>query len=89
MCAELEWDLFQGFSESAAMQLLQHRWPGNVRELKNVVERSLHRWGDPITPVGQVVLDPFVSPYAEPAAAGAAAAGAAAADAAAVGIAVS
>jgi psp operon transcriptional activator len=65
MCAELEWDLFQGFSDHAAMQLLKHRWPGNVRELKNVVERSLHRWGDPGSPVGQVVLDPFKSPYAD------------------------
>ncbi|MCZ6831815.1 MAG: phage shock protein operon transcriptional activator [Gammaproteobacteria bacterium] len=65
MCAELEWDLFQGFTDAAAMQLLRHRWPGNVRELKNAVERSLHRWGDPNTPVGEVVLDPFVSPYVD------------------------
>ncbi len=65
MCAELEWDLFRGFADNAAMQLLQHRWPGNVRELKNVVERSLHRWGDPNTLVGEVILDPFVSPYAD------------------------
>ena len=65
MCTELEWDLFRGFTDAAAMQLLRHRWPGNVRELKNAVERSLHRWGDPNTPVGEVVLDPFISPYAD------------------------
>jgi psp operon transcriptional activator len=65
MCAELEWDLFQGFTDAAALQLLRHHWPGNVRELKNAVERSLHRWGDPTKPVGNVVLDPFVSPYAD------------------------
>jgi psp operon transcriptional activator len=65
MCAELEWDLFPGFADAAAMQLLRHRWPGNVRELKNAVERSIHRWGDPNNPVGEIVLDPFVSPYAD------------------------
>ena len=65
MCAELEWDLFPGFADPAAMQLLRHRWPGNVRELKNAVERSIHRWGDASTPIGEIVLDPFVSPYAD------------------------
>ena len=65
MCSELEWDLFQGFTDEAAMVLLRHRWPGNVRELKNAVERSVSRWGDPGTPVGEVVIDPFQSPYSD------------------------
>lgn len=65
MSSEMGWDLFQGFTEEAALTLLQHNWPGNVRELKNVVERSVSRWGDPGTPVGEVVLDPFQSPYTD------------------------
>jgi len=65
MCSELGWEYFQGFTEAAARTLLQHPWPGNVRELKNVVERSLSRWGDPSSPVGEVVLDPFTSPFAD------------------------
>lgn len=65
MCAELGWDLFAGFSPSAMAELQTHEWPGNVRELKNAVERSMHRWGDPAAPVGDVVIDPFVSPYEE------------------------
>ncbi|MEE4190584.1 MAG: phage shock protein operon transcriptional activator [Halieaceae bacterium] len=63
MCSELGWELFQGFSEKAARQLLEYPWPGNVRELKNVVERSVSRWGNPDAPVGDVVIDPFDSPY--------------------------
>ena len=63
MCSELGWEVFPGFSEAAARQLLQYPWPGNVRELKNVVERSLYRWGDASRPVADIVLDPFVSPY--------------------------
>lgn len=65
MCAELGWDLFAGFSERAMRALEAHPWPGNIRELKNAVERSLHRWGDPQTPVDEVVVDPFDSPYIE------------------------
>ena len=69
MCAELGWDLFAGFTPEAMAALQQHRWPGNVRELKNVVERSLYRWGIADEPVGDVVIDPFLSPFAdEPAA---------------------
>ncbi|MCY4428745.1 MAG: phage shock protein operon transcriptional activator [Halieaceae bacterium] len=63
MCSELGWEAFPGFTEAAAEQLLHHPWPGNVRELKNVVERSLYRWGDASRPVADIVLDPFVSPY--------------------------
>ncbi|MEM1436129.1 MAG: phage shock protein operon transcriptional activator, partial [Pseudomonadota bacterium] len=50
------------FTPEARQQLLNHRWPGNVRELKNVVERSVYRW-DVEEPIGEIVLDPFASPY--------------------------
>jgi psp operon transcriptional activator len=63
MCTELGWELFAGFSAAAMEQLTRYPWPGNIRELKNAVERSLYRWGDPGSPVGQVVIDPFVSPF--------------------------
>lgn len=63
MSAELGWELFPGFSEPAMAALRNHHWPGNVRELKNVVERSLYRWGDTGTEVDEVVIDPFVSPF--------------------------
>ncbi len=65
MCAELGWDMFAGFTPGAMQTLLAHPWPGNVRELKNAVERSLHRWGDPVEPVAEVVINPFLSPYEE------------------------
>jgi psp operon transcriptional activator len=65
MCSELGWDLFQGFTDGAALQLLEYPWPGNVRELKNAVERSVSRWGNPDAPVGEIVLDPFDSPFAD------------------------
>ncbi len=63
MSAELGWELFSGFTESALGALQQHLWPGNIRELKNAVERSLFRWNDPDTPVARVIIDPFVSPF--------------------------
>jgi psp operon transcriptional activator len=63
MAAELGWSRFPGFTEAAAALLDRHAWPGNVRELKNVIERSLYRWGDAETPVGRIVLDPFESPW--------------------------
>lgn len=67
MCSEIGWDLFPGFSEDAMATLLAHDWPGNVRELKNVVERSMYRWGNPAEPVGDIVIDPFLPPWpAEP-----------------------
>ena len=69
MCVELGWDMFAGFTPEAMQTLLAHPWPGNVRELKNAVERSLHRWGDPLEPVGEVVINPFLSPFEEQAAA--------------------
>jgi psp operon transcriptional activator len=65
MCTELGWELFSGFTPAAMDTLAAYNWPGNVRELKNVVERSLYRWGDPASAVGAVVLNPFNSPYGE------------------------
>jgi psp operon transcriptional activator len=59
MVAELGWPFFQGFSETALKSLKTHSWPGNIRELKNVVERSVYRWGDQETPVQSVVINPF------------------------------
>jgi len=63
MSAELGWEMFPGFSANALTILQAYRWPGNVRELKNVVERSIYRWGNPDAPVNTIVVDPFVSPY--------------------------
>lgn len=58
-CAELGWELFPGFGSNARQQMLEHTWPGNIRELKNVVERSIYRWGNHQRPVSTMVLDPF------------------------------
>ena len=63
MAVELGWAGFAGFTDAAAATLATHPWPGNVRELKNVVERSLYRWGDAEMPVGAIVLDAFESPW--------------------------
>jgi psp operon transcriptional activator len=63
MAAELGWPRFPGFAPRVLDELASHAWPGNVRELKNVVERALYRWGDADRPVGQLVLDPFDSPW--------------------------
>ncbi len=64
MCAELGWELFPGFTERAMETLYEWHWPGNVRELKNVVERSIYRWEDPNSQVDEIILDPFVCPFA-------------------------
>ena len=63
MAAELGWPRFPGFTTKVQEQLATWGWPGNVRELKNVVERALYRWGDADTPIGQLVIDPFESPW--------------------------
>jgi psp operon transcriptional activator len=63
MAAELGWPRFAGFTADATAQLDSYPWPGNVRELKNVVERSLYRWGDAETAVGRIIVDPFESPW--------------------------
>ena len=61
MCHELGWELFPGFAQAAMGTLLDHTWPGNVRELKNVVERSVYRWGNPQEPIEQIIVDPFAN----------------------------
>ena len=63
MAAELGWPGFPGFTDKALALLNTHDWPGNVRQLKNVIERSLYRWGDAGAPVGHIILDPFESPW--------------------------
>ena len=62
MSKELGREVFPGFSSDAVRLLLSHAWPGNIRELKNVVERCVYRT-EAGKPVGEVVLDPFESPY--------------------------
>jgi psp operon transcriptional activator len=64
MSAELGWELFPGFADAALQALQDFSWPGNIRELKNAVERSLYRWGDSENAIAEIVLDPFVSPFA-------------------------
>ena len=63
MSHELGWELFAGFSYHAREQLVNHSWYGNVRELRNVVERSLYRWGQPNELVPSVYLDVFSKPW--------------------------
>ncbi|MEM7709109.1 MAG: phage shock protein operon transcriptional activator [Pseudomonadota bacterium] len=63
MAAELQYDLFPGFSADALKDLMDYRWPGNVRELKNVVERAVYRWGPSEEPIDQIQFDPFESPF--------------------------
>lgn len=65
MSAELDWDYFPGFSDTALSALGGYDWPGNIRELKNVVERSLHRHGDAETPVAALIVDPFTPPWTD------------------------
>ncbi len=60
---ELGREYFAGFSPEAEARLLAHHWPGNVRELKNVVERSVYRHPEADTPVAEIVLHPFGSPW--------------------------
>lgn len=63
MASELSWSRYPGFTPEARDQLDDHGWPGNVRELKNVVERSVYRWGNEAEPVGRILFDPFDSPW--------------------------
>lgn len=60
---ELEWESFPGFDPEAEAVLLDYPWPGNVRELKNVVERAVYKAPEKNAPVGNLVLDPFESPW--------------------------
>lgn len=66
MTREMGGPQFAGFGMDAMRVLMKHAWPGNVRELKNVVERNLYHWVREQgweTPVNQIVLDPFASPW--------------------------
>ena len=63
MASELKWSYFPGFSARASSALLRNRWPGNVRELKNTIERTVYRAEDPETPIKEISLDPFDSPF--------------------------
>ena len=63
---ELGWEYFPGFTDDAISQMTQYEWPGNVRELRNVVERSVFRWGAPDIPVNNIVLNPFEPESATP-----------------------
>lgn len=63
MAAELGWDEWPGFAAHVAKSLEEHPWPGNVRELRNVVERAVYRWDNWDHPIGEVVFDPFDSPW--------------------------
>ncbi len=62
-CDELDSLDFAGFSEEVLTQLNQHTWPGNVRELRNVIERSLFRFGELGEPLSELSLQPFDAPW--------------------------
>lgn len=64
MSTELGWEMFPGFSKKVETQLRQHPFYGNVRELKNIVERSVYRWGNAHEVISRLVIDPFDSPWA-------------------------
>ena len=63
MAAEIGWERWPGFADHVRRQLDEYPWPGNVRELRNVVERSVYRWGDWEAPIAHVQFDPFDSPW--------------------------
>ena len=63
MAAELGWQEWPGFADHVADAMENHPWPGNVRELRNVVERAVYRWDSWETAIGEVVFDPFDSPW--------------------------
>jgi psp operon transcriptional activator len=63
MAAELGWDEWPGFADHISAAMEEHPWPGNVRELRNVVERAVYRWDNWDHPIGEVIFDPFDSPW--------------------------
>ena len=63
MASDLEWLQFPGFTNDAMEAMLDYPWPGNIRELKNVVERAIYCAWDGEAPVGDIIFDPFDSPY--------------------------
>jgi psp operon transcriptional activator len=68
MSAELEWPNWPGFTPRAVAELENYAWPGNVRELRNVVERAVYRHEDPERAIGEIIFNPFHSPWAPAAA---------------------
>ena len=52
------------FTEKAEEILRKHDWPGNVRELKNAVERAVSRSIEGGSLIREIILDPFVAPFA-------------------------
>jgi psp operon transcriptional activator len=64
MSTELGWEVFPGFTAEVQEQLRKHPFYGNVRELKNIVERSVYRWGNAELEIAELVIDPFISPWA-------------------------
>ncbi|HIJ66102.1 MAG TPA: phage shock protein operon transcriptional activator [Candidatus Hydrogenedentes bacterium] len=52
------------FTDNAVEALEQYPWPGNVRELKNVIERAVYRSDSSTIDDGDIVFDPFQSPFA-------------------------
>ena len=63
MAAVLGWDEWPGFGPRALAAMEGHDWPGNVRELRNVIERAIYRWADPMKPIDALNFDPFASPW--------------------------
>jgi len=63
MAIEIGWHEWPGFTTEARKALKAYPWPGNIRELKNVVERAVYRWGDPVSPIAAIPFDPFDSPW--------------------------
>jgi psp operon transcriptional activator len=64
MASEIGWTEWPGFGPEASAKLAAYDWPGNVRELRNVIERAVYRWPDPMTAIEQLEFDPFASPWA-------------------------
>ena len=63
MSVELGWAQFPGFTRPALAQLKSHPFHGNIRELKNVIERSVYRWGNAEKPLNRLIIDPFASAW--------------------------
>jgi psp operon transcriptional activator len=63
MASELGWTSWPGFTRAALDSLEDYAWPGNIRELRNAAERAVYRWDDDECPVGEIVFDPFESPW--------------------------
>jgi psp operon transcriptional activator len=66
MAYEIGWSGIPEFTPKAVKVLENYDWPGNVRELKNVVERAVYRSDDNIIEDGEIIFDPFQSPYQGP-----------------------